>query len=191
MEDIMKLLAFALVLSVAAPLTGLSSTASLAQTPPAPAPGSPGASPPMMQGMPPEMTQMMLPMMQMMQRMHSGAMSRMALMGGPSGMMPGGTLSNTEGHIAFLKAELKITEPQQTAWDAFADALRTNAKMLAAAPNPMMGAMNPRLSAGARLEQQEKLLTSQLEALKRSRAALEALSAVLGDEQKKRLDELI
>jgi hypothetical protein len=143
----------------------------------------------MMQGMPPEMMQMMMPMMQMMQRMHSGAMSRMALMGGPAGMMPGGTLSNLEGHIAFLKAELKITEPQQKAWDGFADALRTNAKTLAAAPNPMMGAMSP--SAGARLEQQEKLLTLQLEALKRSRAALEALSAVLADEQKKRLDELI
>jgi hypothetical protein len=42
-------------------------------------------------------------------------------------------------HIAFLKAELKITEPQQKAWDEFADALRTNAKSLGAAPNPMMG----------------------------------------------------
>lgn len=187
----MKLLAFALMLSVAAPFTGLSSTPSLAQSPPAPAPGSPGASPPMRQGMPPEMTQMMLPMLRMMQRMHSGAMSRMALMGGPSSMMPGGALSNIEGHIAFLKAEVKITEPQQKAWDGFADALRTNAKTFAAAPDPMMGAMDPKLSAGARLEQQEKLLTLQLEALKRSRTALEPLSAVLADEQKKRLDELI
>jgi LTXXQ motif family protein len=184
----MRLLPLALMLSVAAPLTGLSSTPSLAQSPAAPAPG---ASPPMMQGMPPEMTQMMLPMLRMMQRMHNGAMSRMALMGGPSGMMPGGPLSNLEGHIAFLKAELKITEPQQKAWDEFADALRTNAKTLAAAPNPMMGAMDPKLSAGARLDQQEKLLTLQMEALKRSRAALEPLSVVLADEQKKRLDELI
>jgi hypothetical protein len=182
----MKLLALALTVSVAA-LTSLSSTPSLAQTAPTPAPGSPGGSPPMMQGMPPEMMEMM----QMMRRMHSGAISRMALMGGPAGMMPGGTLSNIEGHIAFLKAEIKITEPQQKAWDEFADALRTNAKTLAAAPNPMMGAMNLRVSAGARLEQQEKLLASQLEALKRSRAALEALSTVLSDEQKKRLDELI
>jgi hypothetical protein len=179
----MKLLALALMLNVAASLTGVSSTASLAQTPPGPAPGSPGASPPMMQGMPPEM-------MQMMQRMHSGAMSRMALMGGPFAMMPGATPSNIEGHIAFLKAELKITEPQQKAWDGLADALRTNAKSLAAT-NPMMGAMNPKLSAVARLEQQEKQLTMQLEALKRSRVALEALSAVLADEQKKRLDDLI
>jgi hypothetical protein len=43
----------------------------------------------------------------------------------------------------------------------------------------------------ARLEQQEKMLTLQLDALKRSRAALEGLNAVLGDEQKKHLDELI
>jgi len=138
----------------------------------------------MMQAMPAEM-------MQMMQRMHSGAMSRMALMGAPAGMMPGSSISNVEGHIAFLKAELKITDPQQKAWEEFADALRTNAKALAAAPNPMMGAMNHKLSAGARLEQQEKLLTLQLEASKRSRTPLEALSTVLADEQKKRLDELI
>jgi hypothetical protein len=105
--------------------------------------------------------------------------------------MPGGSISNVEGHIAFLKAELKITEPQQKAWDEFADALRTNAKALAAAPNPMIGAMNQKLSTGARLEQQEKLLTLELEAVKRSRTAIEALSAVLAEEQKKRLDELI
>src|SRR5690349_20411143 len=135
----MKSLALALMLSIAAPLTGLSSTPSLAQTQPAPGPGSPGASPPMMLGMPSEMMEMM----QMMRRLHSGAMSRMALMGGPSGMMTGGPLSNIEGHIAFLKAELKITEPQQKAWDGFADALRTNAKTLAAVPNQMMGAMGP------------------------------------------------
>jgi hypothetical protein len=51
--------------------------------------------------------------------------------------------------------------------------------------------MNQKLSTGARLEQQEKLLTLELEAVKRSRTAIEALSAVLAEEQKKRLDELI
>jgi hypothetical protein len=43
----------------------------------------------------------------------------------------------------------------------------------------------------ARLEQQEKLQTLQLEAVKRSRTALEGLHAVLSDEQKQRLDQLI
>jgi hypothetical protein len=133
----------------------------------------------------------MIPMMQMMQRMHGGAMPRMALMGGAAGMMPGAGIANVEGHIAFLRAELKITEPQQKAWDDLADALRTNAKALAAAPNSTMGAMSEKMPAVSRLEQQEKLLTSQLEALKRSRAALEALNAVLSDEQKKQLDGLL
>ena len=137
-------------------------------------------------------------MMQMMQKMHSGAMPRMAMMGGAP-MVPGGAIQNVEGHIAFLKAELKITDPQQQPWDQFADALRTNAKTLSAAPTAMMSGMMAGMMGGAdmkmppaaRLEQQEKLLTLQLEALQRSRTALDALNAVLSDEQKKRLAELI
>ena len=137
--------------------------------------------------MPPEM-------MQMMQMMHSGAMPRMAMMGG-SFMAPGGTIQNVEGHIAFLKAELKITDAQQKLWDQFADALRTNARALSAASSEMMSGMMSgaakKMPPVARLEQQEKMLTLQLDALKRSRAALEGLNAVLSDEQKKQLDELI
>src|SRR5262245_63948753 len=63
-------------------------------------------------------------------------------MGGQQGMMgmmrmmgmmgPGmATIDRVEGRIAFLRAELKITEAQAGAWDAFAAALRTNAQKLA------------------------------------------------------------
>src|SRR3569623_1000224 len=38
------------------------------------------------------------------------------------------TLSTTA--IAFLRTELKITDAQSSAWNAFADALRSNAKSL-------------------------------------------------------------
>jgi hypothetical protein len=96
-----------------------------------------------------------------------------------------------QGHIAFLKAELKITDTQQKSWDQFADALRTNAKALSGLPGAMMGGADKKMPPAVRLEQQEKLLTSYLEALKRSRSALEVLNAVLSDEQKKQLDELI
>ena len=110
-------------------------------------------------------------------------------------MAPGGTIQNVEGHIAFLKAELKITDAQQGPWDQFADALRTNAKALSAVSSEMMSGMMSgaakKMPPVARLEQQEKMLTLQLDALKRSRAALEGLNAVLSDEQKKQLDELI
>ena len=146
------------------------------------------------QGTLPEMMQLM----QMMQKMHSGAMPRMAMMGAAL-MVPGGTIQYVEGHIAFLKAELKITEAQQKPWDQFADALRTNAKTLSAAframmsgmMGGMMGAADNKMPLAARLEQQEKLLTLQLGALQSARTALEGLNAVLSDEQKKRLDELI
>jgi hypothetical protein len=55
----------------------------------------------------------------------------------------------------------------------------------------MMGGADKKMPPAARLEQQEKMLMLQLDALKRSRAALERLNAVLSDEQKKQLDELI
>ena len=129
-------------------------------------------------------------MMPMMQKMHSGGMPRMVMMG-VSVMSPGGAIQNVEGHIAFLKAELKITDAQQKQWDEFADALRTNAKTLNAPSRAMLGGADKKMLPVARLEQQEKLQTLQLEALKRSRTALEGLNAVLSDEQKQWLDRLI
>jgi hypothetical protein len=80
------------------PQTGSASSAAASQ-------GMPSG---MMQMIPPEMMQMM----QMMQKMHGGSLARMAMMGG-SLMSPGGAIQNVEGHIAFLKAELKITDAQQ------------------------------------------------------------------------------
>jgi hypothetical protein len=140
-----------------------------------------------MQTMPPEM-------MQVMRKMHSGALPRTAMMGG-SPMMPGGTIQNVDGHIAFLKAELKITDAQRKAWDQFAEALRTNAKALEGALTTMMkgmmGGTDKKNSLAVRLEQEEKVLALQLEAHRRSRAALEGLTAVLSEEQNKLLDELI
>jgi hypothetical protein len=42
------------------------------------------------------------------------------------GMM--GMADHIEGRIAFLKAELKITDTQLTQWNEFADVLRANAR---------------------------------------------------------------
>ena len=148
------------------------------------------ASPSMRSGMPQTMPTEMMQMMPMMQKMHSGGMPRMVMMG-VSVMSPGGAIQNVEGHIAFLKAELKITDAQQKQWDEFADALRTNAKTLNAPSRAMLGGADKKMLPVARLEQQEKLQTLQLEALKRSRTALEGLNAVLSDEQKQWLDRLI
>jgi hypothetical protein len=185
----MKFAAITSALYVASMLAVAPVAPALAQTTHQHTGDAPPAAP--SQGTPPEM-------MQMMQKMHSGAMPRMAMMGGAL-MMPGGTIQNVEGHIAFLRAELKITDAQQQPWDQFADALRTNAKTLSATSNAVMSGMMAGMMGGAgnkvpptaRLEQQEKLLTLQLQALQRSRTALEGLNSVLSDEQKNRLDELI
>jgi hypothetical protein len=193
----MKLASIPAALCTTAMLAMAQATSALAQdahqhteaTPPAAASPATPASPSVPSGM-----MQATEMMQMMQKMHSGAMPRMAMMGA-SLMTPGGAIQNVEGHIAFLKAELKITDAQQKQWDQFADALRTNATALSAAYSAMMsrrmGGGDKKMPPMARLEQQEKLQTLQLEALKRSRTALDGLNAVLSDEQKQRLDQLI
>jgi hypothetical protein len=196
-EPVMKLASIPAALCTTAMLAMAQATSALAQdahqhteaTPPAAASPATPASPSVPSGM-----MQATEMMQMMQKMHSGAMPRMAMMGA-SLMTPGGAIQNVEGHIAFLKAELKITDAQQKQWDQFADALRTNATALSAAYSAMMsrrmGGGDKKMPPMARLEQQEKLQTLQLEALKRSRTALDGLNAVLSDEQKQRLDQLI
>jgi hypothetical protein len=198
----MKFASIPAALCASAMLAMAPATSALAQdahqhtetTPPAAASQATSASPSMRSGMPQTMPAEMMKMMETMQKMHSGAMPRMAMMG-VSVMSPGGAIHNVEGHIAFLKAELKITDAQQRQWEQFADALRTNAKALSTAfstmMSGMMGGADNKMPPAARLEQQEKMQTLQLEALRRSRTALEGLHAVLSDEQKQRLDQLI
>ena len=57
-------------------------------------------------------------------------------------------IDRIEGRIAFLRAELKITESQASAWNAFADALRTNSQKLGqvrASMTPQPGSANSKL----------------------------------------------
>ncbi|MGE0733915.1 MAG: Spy/CpxP family protein refolding chaperone [Alphaproteobacteria bacterium] len=122
-------------------------------------------------------------------------MSRMMMMGhmGPrhAHMGMGDGIKHVEGNIAFLKAELKITDAQQKPWDQFADAMRANAKQINEMHGAMMQNMGKPMSMAARLEQQEKMLSVRLDAVKRTRAALTGLVAVLNDDQKKMFDELM
>ena len=41
-------------------------------------------------------------------------------------MMGGGAAAHVEGRIAFLKAELAITDQQKNAWEAYAAAIKKN-----------------------------------------------------------------
>jgi hypothetical protein len=121
--------------------------------------------------------------------------SMMGMMG--QGMMPiMGMGEHVEGRIAFLKAELKITDAQLPQWNSFADALRANAKRMSEMRNTttqggMMGQDGTSLSAPDRLDRMEKMMTAMLDALKATKSALGPLYAVLSDEQKKTADQLI
>src|SRR5690242_7810319 len=97
------------------------------QTAPPSAPGMStqqgGATPGMMGGNMP----------QMMRMMHERMVEQQ--MGGQMDMV---RLDHIEGRIAFLKAELGITDAQQPQWNAFADAMRAQASKLRTMHEQMM-----------------------------------------------------
>ena len=155
-------------------------------TPTQPAP--PAGQPEMGGGM--GMTNMMgggAPMMEMMRMM------RMMGMAGP-GMGGMATIDHIEGRIAFLRTELKITDAQASAWDAFAEALRTNAKKLGEVRSTMMTKLNAGQQAPTladRLGLQEQWLAARLDGTRTIRSAVTNLYGVLSDDQQKTANELL
>jgi hypothetical protein len=119
-----------------------------------------------------------------------------------SGMMPmmmgqdgsGGLammIGHVEGRLAFLKTELKITDPQLPLWNAVADAIRTNAKSMG---GMIASGMTGNSQTGAlpdRLAQREEMMTAHLDALRKFKAAVDPLYAALNPEQKKTADQLL
>ncbi|MDR3535066.1 MAG: Spy/CpxP family protein refolding chaperone [Acetobacteraceae bacterium] len=141
--------------------------------PPAPAGNrSPGGMPMMQGGMPQTM-----PMMQ-----------GMPPIGMPMGGMP--MARHVEGRIAFLKAELRITDAQAPAWNAFADVLRNQATNLRTVMHDAMQAGDTPTGPD-RIQQQIAMLGVRLDAMKATLAALKPLYAELSDEQKKAFDGLL
>jgi LTXXQ motif family protein len=180
-----------LVLAVLAPLT-LGHTAN-AQDPHHPDSGAsnqpavpPGQAP--VAGMPMMNMMRSMPMMNMM-----GMMQMMGMMGpGMSGME---TIDHVEGRIAFLRTELKITDAQTNVWNAFAEALRANAKKLGDVRTSMMSQPSngqqqiPTMV--DRLASQEQWLLARLEGTRTIKAAFTDLYRALSDDQKKTANELL
>lgn len=161
-----------------------STTAALAQTStsppsatgtPAPAEGMPMASMPGASGG-----------MPMMGGQQMGGMPMMGMMQ----MMMRGMAGHIEGRIAFLKAELKITDAQMTLWNGVADAMRANAKDMAGMMPMMQSMMQQSGTLPEKLAAREKIMTAHLEAFRKFKAAMEPLYAALSDEQKKTADQL-
>lgn len=131
-------------------------------------------------------------MMSHMSAMHDmGMMHMMGMMGPGAGGMA--TIDRIEGRIAFLRAELKITDAQADSWNSFADALRANAKKLAEvrasmSPKP---ADAPTSTLATRLEQQEQWLAARLDGTRAMKSAYVKLNEVLSDDQKKTANDLL
>lgn len=131
---------------------------------------------------------MMMNMMGEMMKMMGGDGAQIG-MGGMdmSGM---GMTERIEGRIAFLRAELQITDAQSKVWDVFADVLRNNAKLFKDASMPMMAeASAPRLL--AQLESQERMYDARLEGVRAMKATLAPLYENFSAEQRKTADELL
>ena len=149
-----------------------------------------------------------MPMMNMMGRMRN-MMGDMNMMGGDMPMMnmmammrmmemmrPGmAAIDRIEGRIAFLRAELNITEAQASAWNAFADAMRTNAKKLAEVRASMMArpdaGQQQAPTVAERLDLQERWLLARLEGTRALKSAVANLYGTLSEDQKKTANELL
>ena len=162
-------------------------TSAWAQTPPADPHHPEAGAPAVTQPAPPSQPGMGgMPMADMMRMMQS-----MRTMG--PGMAGMGTIDRVEGRIAFLRAELKITDAQANAWNTFAGALRTNAQKLGAVRPTMMPQLGsgPQQTLVERLDAQERWLVARLEGTRTIKAAFTNLYGTLSDDQKKTANELL
>jgi hypothetical protein len=98
--------------------------------------------------------------------------------------------SHIEGRLAYIKAELKVTDAQDPLWSAYAVAARDNAKTMIARCTTTMGKRDSQASLPERLDQNEQLMAAQLDAMRAMDKALKPLYAALSDGQKKTADQL-
>ncbi|MEW5964577.1 MAG: Spy/CpxP family protein refolding chaperone [Pseudomonadota bacterium] len=123
--------------------------------------------------------------------MGEGGMMRM--MGRDCPMMgmamgEGDGTAHAAGRIAFLKAELGITEAQKEAFDAYAAALTKNLEGMQAMRSAMMASMQAKTPV-ERLSGHLQAMEKRLAVLKEVKPALEKLYGALSDEQKKKADQ--
>ena len=95
-----------------------------------------------------------------------------------------------EGRLAYIKADLAITDAHLAAWDAYAGAVRGRHSTMESMHADMLKAKESG-SALQGLDARIKAMESQLDSLKAIKPVTEALFAVLTDDQKKKADQLV
>ena len=124
--------------------------------------------------------------------MGPGMMGRNGMM--TPGMMGPGMMMGygpaMEGQLAYVKAELGITDAQKDAWDAYANAIKSRATTMQSMHTAMVQAMQTG-SALERMDARTNAMQTMVESMKTIKPATEALYKVLTDEQKKKADLLL
>jgi hypothetical protein len=124
--------------------------------------------------------------------MGPGMMGRNGMMGrgmmGPGMMMGYGP--EMEGQLAYMRAELGITDAQKAAWDAYADAIKSRSTTMQGMHTAMVQSMQTG-SALERMEARTNAMQTMVDSMKAIKPATEALYKVLTDEQKKKADQLL
>jgi hypothetical protein len=118
-----------------------------------------------------------------------GGMNHGGSGGGMGGMMQHmmcGFTEHLDGRLAYLKAELKLTDSQTGAWSNFADAWRDVAQKA----NAKCAAMDERMDHSKphvlhKLGMMESHMSTHLDIIRAQKAAIEALFTALSEEQKK------
>ncbi len=95
-----------------------------------------------------------------------------------------------EGRLAYLKAELGITDAQSTAWDAYVTVVKSQMTAMQGLREGMMATMQ----SGTPMQRMEARMTgmqSMLDGMKAIKPATDALYKVLTDAQKTKADRLL
>ncbi len=95
-----------------------------------------------------------------------------------------------EGRIAYLKAELKITDAQQAQFDALANVMRDNAKAMHDAFQSLRGDRSQPRTALSRMEARAKFAQLRADGEAKMLAAFRPLYQTLSPDQQKAADEM-
>ena len=101
------------------------------------------------------------------------------------------TASLAEGRLAFLKAELKITAPQEKAWNEYAQTVRKTTKALYEQHQLYFDHVQSDESLPQRLDEREEVMATAFDAMRKTDAALKPLYAALGADQKAVADQVL
>ena len=107
--------------------------------------------------------------------------------GGGPGFAGGNPVAASEGRLAWLKAELKITASQEAAWNAFVATSRERAAEMQAHREAMFSTG----AAPERFAQRARFMQERVAGMEASAAALKDLYAALTPEQKATADALL